>query len=249
MIIQKRDLEVFRIVSELGFATSNTIRRIVSPETKQKTFNLRLSTLKKEWFLREISWDNRIRNQHSVYSMNVSKNNLLRIKTEIWIRFDPVLYNPGYQLYLHRIYLWNLFASFLSKFREKVPDFSLSDCRILWTKTVQKEMKYLQLHPELGIDYVDDIMIPDLTFIYKKNAFLFELENINSYGQFQQKITGYEEMLLKKDISNFYTTFQGKNIQLLVATRGVKMQRYKEILSWYSWKRNLIQIENILKLK
>lgn len=249
MIIQKRDLEIFRIVSELGFATSDNIRKIVSPGTKQKTFNLRLSKLKKEWFLREISWDNRIRNQHSVFSMNISKSNLLKIKTEIWIQFDPVLYNPGYQLYLHRIYLWQLFASFLSKFREKIPDFNLSDCQILGTKTVQKEIKYLQLHPELGIDYADDIMIPDLSFIYNKNAYLLEIENNNSYAQFQQKITGYEEMLLKKDVPNFYTTFQGKNIQLLIATRGVKMRRYKEILSRYSGKRNLVQIENILKQK
>ncbi len=249
MNLTKRDLQIFRIISELGFTSSDTIRRIISPNTQQKTFNLRLSTLKKAMFLKEIQGDDRVRNQHSVFSLNQSKKTIETINTEAGLLIDPTVYNPGYQLYQHQLYLWVLFASFLKKLREKVNEFDISKCRIFGSKSIQKELKRTQLHTELGIDYIDDVMIPDLSIIYGKSVFLFELENTNSYHQFQQKINGYEEMLLKKDSSNFFKPFQGKNIQLIIATREVKKRRYEEILSWYSGKRSLTTIENITKKK
>lgn len=249
MIIQKRDLEIFRVVSELGFTTSDNIRKIVSPETKQKTFNLRLSILKKAMFLKEIQGDDRIRNQHSVYSLNQSKKTIEAINTEAGVLIDPAIYNPGYQLYQHQLYLWALFASFLKKLREKVNEFDISKCRIFGSKSIQKELKRIQLHPEIGVDYIDDVMIPDLSIFYGKSVFLFELENTNSYHQFKQKINGYEEMLLKKDSPNFFRQFQWKTIQLIIATRETKRQRYEEILSGYSGKRSLTSIESLTKKK
>lgn len=249
MILTKRDLQIFNIVSELGFVSSDTIRKIVSPETKQKTFNLRLASLRKTSFLKEIQGDDRVRNQHSVYSLNQSKKTIETINTETGVLIYPAVYNPGYQLYQHQLYLWSLFASFLEKLRGKVNDFDIAQYQILWSKSIQKELKRIQLHPETGIDYSDDVMISDLALIYGKSAFLFELENTNSYQQFQQKINGYEEMLLKKDSSNFFKPLQGKNIRLIIATREVKKRRYEEILSWYSGKRSLTTIESLSKKK
>lgn len=94
MNLTTRDILILRVVSELGFASSNTIRKIVSPETKQKTFNLRLSTLKKHLFLREIQGDDRMRNQYSIFSINTSKKIIEKITTETGISLDLSSYNP-----------------------------------------------------------------------------------------------------------------------------------------------------------
>ena len=105
-------------------------------------------------------------NQHSVYSLNFSKSSIEKIKTEIGLQFDPSVYNSSYQMYLHQIYLGTLFASFLKKFKEKVQDFDLAECKIFGSKRIQRELKYLQIHPHLGIEYSDVVMIPDISLIY-----------------------------------------------------------------------------------
>lgn len=88
-----------------------------------------------------------------------------------------------------------------------------------------------------------------MVIIQGKKAFLLELENKNSYQQFQEKLGGYEEMLLKKDTPNYFETFKGKDIQLIVATRSGKMQRYGEMLKNYSGKRSLTILEDLIKKK
>ncbi|EKD44450.1 MAG: hypothetical protein ACD_71C00130G0012 [uncultured bacterium (gcode 4)] len=249
MIITKRDFLIFKIISELGFVSSDTIRKIISPEIQQKTFNLRLSTLKKEWFIKEISIDKRVRNQHAVYSLNLTKKSIEKIRNETWIEFDPTSYNPSYQLYLHQLYLWDLTAVVLWKLRKAISNFSLTDCQMIGSKSIQRQLRHFIIHPEAEVEYINSVMIPDMTIIQGKKAFLLELENQNSYQQFQEKLDGYEEMLLKKDTSNYFETFKGKDIQLIVATRSGKIQRYVEILKNYSGKRSLTILEDLIKKK
>lgn len=110
-------------------------------------------------------------------------------------------------------------------------EFNLTEVQFLGSKSIQRQVRCNQLNANSKFDYLDSVMIPDFSLILGKLAFLFELENTNSYQQFEQKINGYEEMLLKKDSPNFFTPFQGKNIQLIVATREAKKLRYEEILS------------------
>ncbi len=69
-------------------------------------------------------------------------------------------------------------------------------------------MRRFHSHKAAETDYLDAVVIPDLAFLHGKTAFLFELENANSYRRFQNKIRNYEEMLLKKDAQRFFPIFR-----------------------------------------
>ena len=90
-------------------------------------------------------------------------------------------------------------------------------------------------------------MVPDLTISTSSTLYCLELENLNSTSQFEKKIQGYNDLLLRKTNKDFYELFQGKQIFLVIACWSHKIEKYKEILKQHwSGKCILIDIESIL---
>ena len=242
--LTKRDLQIFHVLNEIGFCKSDTIWKIVSPDTLHRTFTLRLSILKKTGFIKELWEKERLRNQHSVYLLNNNKDNLKKIKNETWIELAPSFYTTSFTLYNHQILLWKLFLYLINKMRSKYKDYILKNENIVWTKSFQKK---LQEEKENLKEYSDfSVPIPDLILQHWDTVFCLELENTNSYNQFLEKILLYRTLLLENQSENFFSLFRKKNIFLIVACWSHKQKRYKEILDEnYNGKYLLVDIEEL----
>lgn len=242
--LTKRDLQIFHILNEIGFCKSDTIGKIVSPDTLHRTFILRLSMLKKTGFIKELWAKERNRNQYGVYLLNNNKDNLKKIKNETWIDLTPSFYTTSFTLYNHQILLWKLFLVLLNRIRSKNKEFTPKNDDIIWTKTFQRKA---QEEKESLKEYSDfTIPIPDLVLQHWDTVFCLELENTNSYNQFLEKILVYRTLLLENKQDNFFSLFKNKNIFLVIACWSHKTEKYKQILEEnYTGKYLLIDIESL----
>ena len=246
IILTKRDLLIFHTLNELGFCSSRNLKNIVSPTTQHKTFNIRLLMLKKHWFIKEIEEPNRAKHLCNIYMLNDTDITLQKIYNETWIKYIPTNYNRSYSLYNHQLLLWDLFSYFLQKIRNKNSNFSLKAEYFLGSKTIQKMLQIEQKNAETHFEYLDFVMIPDLILTIWNNIYCLELENMNSYRQFNQKILWYEDMNIRNNNKNFLPLFKEKKIVLIVACWNSKKERYLEILeSSFTGKKIILDIENL----
>jgi hypothetical protein len=82
IILQKRDYQIFKLLDELNICDSESLRNIITPKTKLKTFNLRLSKLKKELYIKEVNKNDRPKNIHIIYALTNNELLLKRIKND-----------------------------------------------------------------------------------------------------------------------------------------------------------------------
>lgn len=230
IILTARDLLIFHTLNELGFCSSKNLKNIVSPETQHKTFNIRLLLLKKHWFIKEIEEPNRAKHLCNIYMLNDTGIALQKIYNETWIKYIPTSYNRSYSLYNHQLMLWDHFSFLLQKIRTKNSNFSLKAENFLGSKSIQKILQTEQKNTETHFEYLDYVMIPDLLLSIWNTAYCLELENMNSYKQFYQKVLGYEDMNIRNNNKNFLPVFKGKNIFLIIACWNNKKEQYQEIL-------------------
>ena len=242
--LTERDLQIFHLLNEIWFCKSDTLHKAISPATQYRTFSLRITALKNKWFIKELWWSERLRNQHSVYLVDNNTRNLQRIRNETGIELKPGFYTTSFSLYNHQILVWKLLVFLLEKIRLKNKDFILHTAGIIWTKTFQRR---LQEEKENLKEYSDfTVPIPDLVFQHWDTTFCLELENTNSYNQFLEKILLYRTLLLENHQDNFFSVFRKRNILLVIACWSHKKERYKQILDEnYTGKYLLIDIENI----
>lgn len=246
IILTKRDLLIFHTLNELWFCSSKNLKNIVSPETQHKTFNIRLLMLKKHWFIKEIEEPNRAKHLCNVYMLNDTDITLQKIYNETWIKYTPTNYNRSYSLYNHQLLLWDLFSFLLEKIRNKNSNFSLKAEDFLGSKSIQKILQTEQKNTDTIFEYLDYIMIPDLILTIWNTVYCLELENMNSYRQFNQKILGYEDMNIRNNNKNFFPLFKEKNIFLVVACWNNKQERYQEVLkNSFTGKKVILEIENL----
>ncbi len=245
--LTKRDLQIFKLINELWFTQSNTIHNVVSPWTQQKVFRTRLQDLKNHGYIREIGKKERIRNQFSIFAFTSDQNLLSRVKYETGNEISKTYYNTSYSLFNHQLYLWRLFAYFITKLRKQHPEYQLNFDDILGSKSIDRNIKKELSNANTKYQLLEYCMIPDFTLSTSSTLYCLELENLNSTTQFEKKIQGYADLLLRKDNNDFYDLFQGKQIFLVIACWSHKMERYKEILKQYwSGKYILVEIESIL---
>lgn len=247
IILTKRDLLIFHTLNEIGFCSSKNLKNIVSPETQHKTFNIRLLMLKKHWFIKEIEEPNRAKHLCNVYMLNDTDITLQKIYNETWIKYTPTNYNRSYSLYNHQLLLWDLFSYLLQKIRNKNRDFSLKAEYFLGSKTIQKNIQTEQKNIETAFEHLDYVMIPDLLLSIWNTAYCLELENMNSYRQFNQKILWYEDMNIRNNNKNFLPLFKEKNIFLIVACWDNKQERYQEIVKSIYTGKSIIMALNTLE--
>ncbi len=225
IILTKRDLLIFHTLNELWFCSSKNLKNIVSPTTQHKTFNIRLLMLKKHWFIKEIEEPHRAKYLCNIYMLNDTGIALQKIYNETWIKYNPTNYNRSYSLYNHQLLLWDLFSYFLQKIRNKNSNFSLKAEDFLGSKTIQKMLQIEQKNTETHFEYLDFIMIPDLVLTIWNNIYCLELENMNSYRQFNQKILWYEDMNIRNNNKNFFLLFREKKLILIVACWNNKQEK------------------------
>lgn len=242
--LTKRDIAIFHILNEIGFCKSDTLAKIISPDTLHRTFILRLSTLKKSWFIRELWEIERNRNQYAVYLLNNKKDSLRKIRNETGIELTPSFYTTSFTLYNHQILVWKLFVFLLEKIRWKDKNFILDNAGIIWTRTFQRKLQEEKEHLKEYSDFT--VPIPDLVFQHWGTIFCLELENTNSYNQFLEKVLLYRTLLLENNQDNFFSLFKKKNIFPIIACWSHKKEKYKEILDEnYTGKYLLIDIESL----
>lgn len=246
IILTKRDLLIFHTLNELGFCSSKNLKNIVSPETQHKTFNIRLLMLKKHWFIKEIEEPHRAKHLCNIYMLNDTDIALQKIYNETWTKYTPSNYNRSYSLYNHQLLLWDLFSFLLEKIRNKNSNFSLKAEDFLGSKSIQKILQTEQKNTDTIFEYLDYIMIPDLILTIWNTVYCLELENMNSYRQFNQKILWYEDMNIRSNNKNFFPLFKEKNIFLVVACWNNKQERYQEVLkNSFTGKKVILEIENL----
>lgn len=230
IVLTPRDLLIFHTLNELGFCSSKNLKNIVSPETQHKTFNIRLLLLKKHWFIKELKQEYKNINQYSIYMLNTAEIILNRIYYETGVKYEPSIYNTSYSLFNHQLLLGDLFSYFLWKIRNKNKDFILKAEHFLGSKTIQKNLQIELKNPETKYEYLDFVMIPDLLLNISNTAYCLELENMNSYKQFNQKVVGYEDMNMRNNNKKFFPLFREKKIALIVSCWDYKKEKYEEIL-------------------
>ncbi|GAB0175327.1 MAG: hypothetical protein HHAS10_12060 [Candidatus Altimarinota bacterium] len=230
IVLTPRDLLIFHTLNELGFCSSRNLKNIVSPETQHKTFNIRLLLLKKHGFIKELKQEYKSISQYSIYMLNTTEIVLNRIYYETGIKYEPSIYNTSYTLYNHQLLLGDLFVYFLGKIRNKNKDFVLKAEYFTGSKTIQKILQTELKNPETKYEYLDFVMIPDLLLSIGNTAYCLELENMNSYKQFHQKVLGYEDMNTRKNNKKFFPLFREKNLILIVSCWDYKKEKYEEIL-------------------
>ncbi len=240
--LQKRDLNIFILLNSLWILSSINIKNIVSPNTKLKTLNLRLNSLKKEWYLKEVSKKNRSKTDFMIYQLTSDKILLSRIFWETWYELNSIQYNLSYLLYNHQLFLWNLISYFLWKIRENNESFELDFNKVFWSKQVQQIILREQRSKENKYDYLDKIPIPDFMFENNNILYCFELENMNSYNQFKNKMTLYNDLEIYKNNENFLPLFKNKKIVLIIWCRATKKEKYEEIINEnLNWVKTLIK--------
>lgn len=240
--LQKRDLNIFILLNSIWILTSKNIKNIVSNNTKLKTLNLRLNSLKKEWYLKEVNKSDRRKTDYMIYQLTGDKILLSRIYWETWYELNSIQYNLSYLLYNHQLYLWNLISYFLEKIREKNESFELDFNKIYGSKQVQQIILREQRSKENKYDYLDKIPIPDFLFEQNNILYCFELENMNSYNQFKNKMILYNDLEIYKNNENFLPLFKNKKIVLIVWCRATKKEKYEEIIN-----ENLNWIKTLIK--
>lgn len=246
IILTERDLLIFKVLNELGFCSSENIRKIVSPNTQNKTFNIRLLLLKKHWYIKELGAKERVKGQYSIYMLNTKTINLQKIYNETGIRYFPIEYNASYTLKNHQLYLWNLFSYFLKEVRTRNNNFTLKSEDFIGSKSIQKNLQIQMKNEGSSYQYLEYVVIPDLILTIWNKIYCLELENLNSYNQFKEKILGYEQMIMRNQNMNFFPIFQWKQIVPIIACWNSKIQRYKEILQEnYTGKYILMEIDII----
>lgn len=245
IILTKRDLLIFHTLNELWFCSSKNLKNIVSPETQHKTFNIRLLMLKKHWFIKEIEEPHRAKHLCNIYMLNDTDITLQKIYNETWIRYNPTNYNRSYSLYNHQLLLWDLFSFLLVKIRNKNSNFSLKAENFLGSKSIQKILQTEQKNTDTIFEYLEFVMIPDLILTIWNNIYCLELENMNSYRQFNQKILGYEDMNIRSNNKDFFTLFKWRNIVLIIACWENKKEKYQVILKEnFTGKWSILDISN-----
>lgn len=230
IILTPRDLLIFHTLNELWFCSSKNLKNIVSPTTQHKTFNIRLLMLKKHWFIKELKQEYKNINQFNIYMLNTAEITLNRIYYETGVKYEPTIYNTSYSLFNHQLLLWDLFSYFLWRIRGIHKDFILKAEHFLWSKSIQKNIQTELKNPETKYEYLDFVMIPDLLLTIWNTVYCLELENMNSYKQFNQKIVGYEDMNMRSYNKKFFPLFREKNLVLIVSCWNYKKEKYDEIL-------------------
>lgn len=231
IILQKRDYQIFKLLDELNICDSESIRNIITPKTKLKTFNLRLAKLKKEWYIKEVNKNDRPKNLHMIYSLTTNDILLNRIKNDSWLEFGKTNYNLSYSLYNHQLFLWKLISYFLDRYREKNIDFQIDFEKSIWSKNIHKKLMKEINNENTKFEFLDKVMIWDFMLYDNKNTYyFFELENTNNYNQFKNKIIWINDMILFLNNDNFFDILKDKNIVLIIWCWKYKKERYLEIL-------------------
>ncbi|MDD3144744.1 MAG: hypothetical protein PHV23_01390 [Candidatus Gracilibacteria bacterium] len=240
--LQKRDLNIFILLNSIGILTSKNIKNIVSNNTKLKTLNLRLNSLKKEGYLKEINKKDRSKTDYMIYQLTSDKILLSRIYGETGYELNSIQYNLSYLLYNHQLFLGNLISYFLGKIREKNESFELDFNKIYGSKQVQQLILREQRSKENKYNYLDKIPIPDFMFENNNTLYCFELENMNSYNQFKNKMILYNDLEIYKNNENFLPLFKNRKIVLIIGCRETKKTKYEEIIN-----ENLNGIKTLIK--
>jgi len=240
--LQKRDLNIFILLNSLWILTSKNIKNIVSHNTELKTLNLRLNSLKKEWYLKEVNKKDRRKTDYLIYQLTTDKILFSRIYWETWYELNSIQYNLSYLLYNHQLFLWNLISYFLWKIREKNESFELDFNKIYWSKQVQQLILREQRSKENKYNYLDKVPIPDFMIENNNILYCFELENMNSYSQFKNKMILYNDLEIYKNNENFLPLFKDKKIVLIIWCRATKKEKYEEIINEnLNWVKTLIK--------
>ena len=242
--LTSRDLHIFHLLNEFWVLESDTISSIVAPATQHKTFSMRLLSLKKAGYIREVWQNERVRNKNIIYALNTNKDILKRIYLETGLQLQVNYYTTSYGMLNHQIYLWKLVAHLITELRKRGKEIDV--LKIIWSKNIQKTVVKEQEKPRSEYEYLDFIVIPDAIIEIWNILYCFELENTNSFKQAEEKFTKYNQLLLRKDTKNFLPLFQGKKLALIVGCWDYKKWTYAELLiENYSGKSLIVNIENI----
>lgn len=239
-----RDIHIFHLLNEFWILESDTISRIVAPTTQHKTFSMRLLSLKKAGYIREVWHNERMRNKNIIYTLNTSKDILKKIYLETGLQLQVNHYNTSYSMLNHQLYLWKLLAYFIDEIRKRRKEIDI--LKILWSKSIQKMVALEQENPHSKYEYLDFLVIPDGVIEYWNSLYCFELENTNSYQQAEEKFRKYNHLQLRKDNKNFFPLFQEKKFVLIVGCWEYKKEKYNEMLKEsYNWKSITVNIEKL----
>ena len=240
--LTKRDLNIFNFLENVWFSSSDTLHKLFWEKSIQKTFNLRLNKLKKAWYINEVWEKQRVINKHKIYQLSNNMKILDNIQNNFWIILSPSNFNLSYSLITHQIFLWKLIWFFIKKLKEKSKNFETNFNLIYWSKKIQELLQKELKNTKTEYKYLEKVIIPDFLFEYNWKVYCFELENTNSYLQFENKIKSYTDLNIYKNNDNFFGVFKKKEIILIIWTWNYKVNKYKDILS-----KNLNWIKYIIK--
>lgn len=228
--LTKRDLNIFNFLENVWFAWSDTLHKLFWKSPKQEVFNLRLNQLKKFWYINEVWEKQRVMSKHKIYQLSNNAKILENITNNFWVFLTPSNFNISYVLITHQNLLWKLIWFFIEKFKEKNKDFEINFDFTYWSKKIQELLQKELKNPKTKYKYLEKVIIPDFLFEYNWKVYCFELENTNSYQQFESKIKSYTDLNIYKNNDDFLEIFKKKEIVLIIWTWKYKANRYKEIL-------------------
>lgn len=231
-----------KLLCSLIVATSRTLRRITSPTSKYKTFLSRLLALKKFGFIKELYWNERVRNQHGVYTLWNAQ--LLSI-------YFPEIDSPktppnksSRSVFKHQLLLWDMISdTFDTIIRKQNQAIIPAPIEIRGSDYIQSELKKWQKN--MNVKDIWNLPIPDFIFQKWDRLFAFELRNLSSNSQFQNKIENYQYLKIQKDRDGQFPMYHKKELILVVWARDTKKNTTQRILSEYKWKKILKSIEEL----
>lgn len=240
LIPTDRDRLILKILSSLGVASSKTLRRMTSPGTKHKTFLSRLAALKRHGFMKELYWNERMRNQYSIYSLG---------NLAVVMPFFPEIGDPkpvpsksSRTVFKHRLLLGDFIADTLDTIiRKNNPTMmpNLSDIR--WSDYLRSRISKWRKGSS-----VPDVHLPVPDFVLSKwnRIFAFELQNRSSNRQLQAKVWNYEFLRLRKSADRMFPIFKNREVVLCVGLRDARKISASAMMKEYGWKKLLKSIED-----
>lgn len=242
LIPTDRDRIIMKLLCSLTVATSRVLRRVSSPLTKYKTFLSRLLSLKKFGFIKEMHWNERVRNQHGIYALWNTQLISIYFPEIDWPKTPPS--KSSRSVFKHQLLLWDLISdTFDTVIRKQNHAIIPAPIEIRWSDYIQSELKKWQ--KVMKVKDIWDLPIPDFIFQKWNRLFAFELQNLSGNNQFHNKIANYQYLKIQKDKDWQFPMYHKKELILVVWSRDSKKNTTQRILSEYKWKKILKSIEEL----
>lgn len=241
LIPTDRDRLIMKILASLSLATSKTLRRISSPQTKYKTFLWRLSALKTHGFVKELYGNERLRNHHGIYALwNIS---IVSVSFPEIGNPKPIPSKSSRSIFKHRLLLGDFVADTLDTvIRKNNPSIVPTSSEIRWSDYIQSEITKWQKTPEYM--NISSLPIPDFILTKGNRLFAFELQNQSNNHQLQNKVSNYQFLRIQRNAEWMFPLFKGKETILAVALRDAKKLSAQHIINEYKWKKFIKSIED-----